>query len=99
MKKCMAFIAVLLLLTVLVVSCTDNKGNDTDTGTGTIIVPVTDEQGETVTNEKGDVETEIKPAPAGTDATETKEEVTTTDKKFEVGQDKDDGWGELIPIG
>lgn len=98
MKKCIAFILSLLCLTVLIVSCTDNNGKDTDTGTGTVIVPVTDEQGETVTNEKGDVETEIKPAPADTDATETKEEVTTADKKFEVGPDNNEGWGPLTPI-
>ena len=92
MKKCIAFILSLLCLTVLIVSCTDNNGKDTDTGTGTVIVPVTDEQGETVTNDQGEVETEIKP-----DVPDTKEE-TTTAKKFELGPDNDEGWGPLTPI-
>ena len=89
MKKCLLFILALICLTAVIVSCTND--NNKDNGPGTIVVPVTDEQGETVTDTNGEIVTEIKPAPDT-------EEITTK-KKFNIGDvDTSDGWGPLTPV-
>lgn len=101
MKKCLAFILALVCLTVLVVSCTDNNGKDNEKAPGTIIIPVTDEQGETVTNDKGEVETEIKPAPdtEKESTSDTQKETNSSSNSWDY-IDTDDNtidWGPLKP--
>ena len=101
MKKCIIFVLALVCITALVVSCTDNNGTNDEKAPGTIIIPVTDEQGETVTNENGDAETEIKPAPDnGDESTSDNKEEATTLSPSGFSPDTDDEkytYGPLVP--